>query len=212
MTTPTTTTEVYPTRAYDLLTDAERKAVDEYVAFAVKQQRDKRQRVLAALNLPIPSEYLRRSRQALNRPVLRAAIAERITEEASHYDISPDRAIHEYASLAFSDITDFLDTGYFGEPSIKPLNQIPPDKAGAIKSIECQPGHMGTKWKITLHDKLPALKTLTDLMGVTAPDRPPVLTEYVKQEIRDAEYKEVTAPEAEYTELLESVSSDKERR
>lgn len=206
----TTTDEVYPTRAYDLLDETERKAVDEYVAFAVKQQRDRRQRVLAALNLPIPSEYIRRSRQALNRPVLRAAIAERITEEASKYDVSPDRAIHEFASLAFSDITDFLDTGYFNEPCIKPLNQIPPDKAGAIKSIECQPGHLGTKWKITLHDKLPALKQLCDFMGMTAPERPPVLTDYVRQEIRDAEFKEVTAPEVEYTQLLESVGSKKE--
>lgn len=206
----TTTDEVYPTRAYDLLDETERKAVDEYVAFAVKQQRDRRQRVLAALNLPIPSEYIRRSRQALNRPVLRAAIAERITEEAAKYDVSPDRAIHEFASLAFSDITDFLDTGYFNEPCIKPLNQIPPDKAGAIKSIECQPGHLGTKWKITLHDKLPALKQLCDFMGMTAPERPPVLTDYVRQEIRDAEFKEVTAPEVEYTQLLESVGSKKE--
>lgn len=205
-----TSDEIYPTRAYDLLTDVERKAVDDYVEFAVKQQRDRRQRVLAALNLPIPSEYIRRSRQALNRPVLRAAIAERITEEAAKYDVSPDRAVHEYASLAFSDITDFLSVGYFGEPAIKPLNEIPADKAGAIKSIECQPGHLGTKWKITLHDKLPALKQLCDFMGMTAPERAPVLTDYVKQEIRDAEYKEVVSPETEYTKLLESVNN-KER-
>lgn len=210
MTTSTTSNEVYPTRAYDLLDEFERKAVDEYVEFAVKQQRDRRQRVLAALNLPIPSEYIRRSRQALNRPVLRAAIAERITEEAAHYDVSPDRAVHEYASLAFSDITDFLDTGYFGEPSIKPLNQIPADKAGAIKSIECQPGHLGTKWKITLHDKLPALKQLCEFMGMTVPERPAVLNDYVKQEIRDAEFKEVVSPETEYTQLLESVTAKKE--
>ena len=209
MTATTTSEDVYPTRAYDLLTDIERKAVDEYVAFAVKKQRDRRQRVLAALNLPIPSEYIRRSRQMINRPVLRAAIAERITEEAAKYDVSPDRAVHEYASLAFSDITDFLDTGYFGEPSIKPLNQIPPDKAGAIKSIECQPGHLGTKWKITLHDKLPALKQLCDFMGMTTPEHPPVLTDYVRQEIRDAEFKEVVSPETEYTKLLETVNNSK---
>lgn len=207
----TDTNDIYPTRAYDLLTDIERKAVDEYVAFAVDKQRSKHERIALALNLPIPSEYIRRSRQALNRPVLRAAIAERILEISRQEDISPDRAVRELASVAFSDVTDFLQAGYFGEASLKNLKEIPPEKAGAIKSIECQPGHMGTRWKITLHDKLPALKTLTDMMGVTAPDRPPVLVNYVKQELRSEQAKELVAPEAEYTELLEAVSAkDKE--
>lgn len=203
-------TEAYPTSAYDLLTPVERQAVDEYVEFAVQQQRARHQRILGALNIPIPSEYIRRSRQALNRPMVRAAIAERITEVSRQEDMSPDRAIHEYASLAFSDITDYLKAGYFGEPVIKDLREIPADKAGAIKSIECKPGHVGTSWKITLHDKLPALKTLTDLMGVTAPDAPPALRDYARQEIKDAEYKELVAPETEYTELLEVIGANKE--
>lgn len=202
--------DIYPTRAYDLLTDSEREAVDEYVKFAVNQQRARHQRILAALNVPIPSEYIRRSRQALNRPVLRAAIAERIIEVAEQADISPDRALHEYATVAFSDITDYMAPGLYGEPVLKDLREIPPSKAGAIKSIECQPGHMGTRWKITLHDKLPALKTLTDLMGMTAPERPPVLADYAKQEIREEQRKAITTPESEYAELLESVSN-KER-
>jgi hypothetical protein len=69
---------------------------------------------------------------------------------------------------------------------------------------------MGTKWKITLHDKLPALRELADLMGMNAPERPPVLAEYAKQEIREEQRKAMAAPEAEYTELLESVTN-KER-
>lgn len=209
--TDTNMTDIYPTRAYDLLTDSEREAVDSYVQFAVGQQRARHQRILAALNVPIPSEYIRRSRQALNRPVLRAAIAERITEIAQEADISPDRALHEYATVAFSDITDYMTSGLYGEPVLKDLREIPASKAGAIKSIECQPGHMGTRWKITLHDKLPALKTLTDLMGMTAPERPPVLAEYAKQEIRAEQDAALTSPESEYTELLESVTSKEQR-
>lgn len=203
---------IYPTRAYDLLTDTEREAVDEYVEFAVSQQRAKHQRVLAALNVPIPTEYIRRSRQAINRPVLRAAIAERITEIAEQADISPDRAIHEYATVAFSDITDYLTRGYFGELVIKDLSEIPASKTGAIKSIECQPGHMGTRWKITMHDKLPALKTLSDLMGVTAPDHAPALADYAKQEIRSEQQRAISAPEAEYNELLEALNSKEASR
>lgn len=201
--------DTYPTSAYDLLEDTERAAVDEYVQFAVEHQRSQHQRIIDALRMPIPSEYIRRSRQSLNKPLARAAIAERITEEASRSDLSADRALHEYAAVAFSDITDYLKAGYFGEPVIKDLRDIPASKAGAIKSIECKPGHMGTSWKLTLHDKLPALRTLSDLMGLTAPDRPPALADYVRGEIKDAEYKELTAPETEYNELLESVSRSK---
>ena len=198
---------VTPTSAYDLLDTTERAAVDEYVAFALEQQRSRHQQLLGALNMPIPNENIRRSRQALYRPLLRAAIAERITEEARREDISPDRAVHEYAAVAFSDITDYLKTGYYGEPVIKDLDKIPPEKAGAIKSIECKPGQMGMSWKITLHDKLPALRTLTEMMGYVAPERPAVLKEYVSQELQEAQRKAIEAPEAEYTELLESVRS-----
>ena len=143
------------------------------------------------------------------RPLLRAAIAERIKEEARREDISPDRAVHEYAAVAFSDMTDYLKAGYYGEPVIKDLREIPPEKAGAIKSIECKPGQMGMSWKITLHDKLPALRTLTEMMGYVAPERPAVLKEYVSQELQDAQRKAIEAPEAEYTELLESVEKAK---
>lgn len=202
--------ETYLASAYDLLDATERQAVDDYVAFVVEHQRSKHQRVLAALNLPIPNEYLRRSRDALYRPLLRAAITERIKEESAKYDISPDKVINEYAAVAFSDITDFFQQGLYGEPTLKDLRDIPADKAGAIKSIECQPGRMGLKYKITLHDKLPALKTLSDWMGMTVPERPPVLEEYVREELRDAQRKELVAPEAEYTELLEAVTKSKE--
>lgn len=202
--------QVTPTSAYDLLNEVERKAVDEYVDFAVTQQRKRHQPVLGALNMPIPNEYIRRSRQALYRPIVRAAIAERITEEARAQDISPDRAVHEYATVAFSDITDYLKAGYYGEPVIKDLTEIPPGKANAIKSIECEPRTMGMRWKITLHDKLPALNKLSEMMGITAPERP-VLKEYVAQELKESERKALEAPEVEYTELLESVSNSKER-
>lgn len=199
-------TDIYPTRAYDILSDTEREAVDNYVAYAVEQQRVKRERVIAALNLPIPQEYLKRSRGELARPAVRAAVAERIIEEAQHYDISPDRVIMEHANIAFSDITDYLRDGYAGHPTIRNLEDLPHGKTSAIKSIECKAGTLGTSWKITLHDKLPALKALCEMMGITAPERPPVLAEYVKQELKQHKQQVVDAPEAKYTELLEYVN------
>lgn len=195
----------YPTRAYDLLDDNERKAVEEYVQYVVAEQKRKNQRVDLALNLPIPSEYIKRSRGALLRPVPRAALAERIIEESGSSDISPDRVIKELAKIAFSDVTDFLYTGPFGSVDMKQLKDIPPDKSGAIKSVETKIGQASTSSKITMHDKLPALKALLEMMGLTAPENGPVLGEFVKQEIRKAAKEQIEAPEAEYVELLEHV-------
>lgn len=195
----------YPTRAYDLLEEPERKAVEEYVQYIVAEQKRKNQRIDLALNLPIPSEYIKRSRGALCRPTVRAALAERITEESDSTDISPSRVIKELAKIAFSDITDYMRTGPFGSVEIKELKDIPADKAGAIKSIETKIGQSGSNSKITMHDKLPALRALSDMMGITAPEQGPILKDYVKQEIRKATKEEVKAPEAEYVELLEHV-------
>lgn len=200
--------DIYPTRAYDILSDIEREAVDSYVAYVVEHQRAKRQRIAAALNLPIPDDYIRRSREVLARPVVRSAVAERIIEEAQAYDISPDRVIAEHAIIAFSDITDFLRDGYMGQPTIVDIKDLPVGKTGAIKSIECKQGMTGTSWKVTLHDKLPALKALCEMMGMTAPDRPVVLRDYVREEVKNLSKQEETAPEAEYTELLEYVNKE----
>lgn len=200
--------EIYPTRAYDILSDTEREAVDNYVAHVVEEQRAKRQRIVTALNLPIPEDYIKRSRDILARPVVRSAVAERIIEEAQAYDISPDRVIAEHAKIAFSDITDFLRDGYMGQPTIVNIEDLPPGKTGAIKSIECKQGMTGTSWKVTLHDKLPALKALCEMMGMTAPDKPAVLRDYIRQEVKALNKEEATAPEAEYTELLEYVNKE----
>ena len=197
------TNETYPTRAYDLLDESERKAVEDYVQYIVAEQQRKNQRIDLALNLPIPSEYIKRSRGALLRPVPRAALAERIMEESNTADISPSRVIKELAKIAFSDITDYMCTGAFGSVDLKQLQDIPADKAGAIKSIETKIGQSGSNSKITMHDKLPALRALSEMMGITAPEQGPVLKEYVKQEIRKATKEEIKAPEAEYVELLE---------
>lgn len=201
--------EIYPSRAYDSITDLERQAVDEYVIYAVERQRAKHAPVSQALNLPIPSEYIKRSREALTRPTVLAAVAERIAEESALYDVSPDKVVKEYAEIAFSDVTEFLRESPMGVPELKPIEDIQLlSKSHAIKSIECKPSMMGTQWRVVMHDKFPALKALADMMGLTTPDQPPVLKEYVREELRTTDKQDLEAPEAEYTELLEYVNKE----
>lgn len=170
---------VTPTTVYNLLDEQEREAVDDYVRYAVSEQHRLRERVLLAIKKPIPSEYIRRSKNALYKPLLRAAIAERIKEEADKQDISPDRVIQELATIAFAKPTDFLQSTGFGEVQLKDLNTVSDKKLGAVKSIETTPTQFGMRCKVVLQDKLPALKGLAELMGLVAPDKPPALREYV---------------------------------
>jgi hypothetical protein len=194
-----------PTRAYDLLETLERQAVDEYVKYAIEEQHRKRERIIHALYKPIPYEYIKRSKDALYKPLLRAAVAERINEEAVQQDLSPERTIKEFATIAHSQINDYMEDQGFGDFRVKSLDDIPPSKMGAIKSIESKPGMYGLSTKVTLHDKLPALKAMAEMQGIIASDKPPVLEDYVKPPVDTRVIEH--APQKAYTDLLESISS-----
>lgn len=201
--TPTT-----PTRAYDLLTADERRAVDDYINITVQQQRSNRQRIALALHHPIPSEYVRRSKGALAKPIVRAAVAERLQSLADEEDLSPDRVIKEHSYIAFSNIADYITVMPMGDFACKPLDQIPREALQAVKSLKTIPSPYGIRTEVVLHDKHPSLKVLTELMGLVAPDRPPTLQEYVRA-VQSATSPNATprgtsTSEAEYLSLLES--------
>lgn len=190
-----------PTRAYDLLTDTERQAVDDYVSYAVKEQHRLSERIIHALYKPIPTEYIKRSRDALYKPLLKAAVAERIKEEATQQDISPDKVINEHAAIAFSDIYSYYQPDSFGQLALSPIDSLTSEQRKAVKSIEIKPGMYGVHTKLVLHDKHASLKAMGEMMGLVAPDRPPPLLEYVKPPEATRQLTE-QAPEKAYAELL----------
>ena len=194
-------TSSIPTTAYTLLEADERHIVDEYVQYAVGEQNRKRERIAHALALPIPYDYVVRSKSALYKPLLRAAVAERLREEAETQDISPSRVVAEHASIAFSDISDYLEDAPLGDFRVKSLENMPAHKMGAVKSIETKPGMYGLATKVVLHDKHPSLKAMGEMMGLVAPDKAPALLDYVKPP-QDKKAKG-GVPEEIYKQLLE---------
>lgn len=193
-----------PTSAYSLLETHERNIVDDYVQYAINEQHRKRERVIEALSLPIPVEYLRRSHNMLHKPILRIAIGERLKEISREQDISPDRVIAEHALIAFSNITDYVEPSLFGS-SFK-LKDFAAEKWGAVKTIEIKTGMHGVSTKIVLHDKYQSLKAMGEMMGLVAPDKEPVLLEYVKPPAA-LEKKASEVSEKSYMELLESINA-----
>jgi len=195
-----------PTKAYDLLTEVERMSVDDYVAFAIGEQRRKNERIVHALNLPIPSEYIKRSRHNLLKAIVRAAICEKLQEAADEQDLSPSKVIKEHASIAFSNISDYLEHAGLGELKLKDITDIPKDKMSAVKTIETKPGLHGLTTKVVMHDKLASLKALGEMMGLIAPDKPAPLTEYVTPVVDEDDVVENT-PEDVYAKLLEDMQN-----
>lgn len=202
-------TELKPTQAYDLLEAAEKEAVDDYIRYVVQEQFHKRQRIIEALNIPIPSEFVARSRGLLHRPLLRAAICERIKDEANRQDISPDRVIEEHSAIAFACISDYLQATGLGDYNLKNIADIPLEKMAAVKSIETKAGMYGLNTKVVLHDKAQSLKIIGELMGIQSPDRPPVLKNYVRPiDKRTEEQKQIGNTAEAYTRFLQNLEED----
>lgn len=197
--------DVYATSAYGLLTTAEKEIVDEYVSVLVKEQRANRQPIIDALNRPLLTEYVLKSHNLLEKPILRAAVFEKIKLYSSMEDTCADKVITEYMSIATSDIGDFLQMDGFGGYAAKDLEKINPLKRRAVKSIETKTTNYGTTTKIVMHDKLPALRALAEMFNLIDNKRDPVLVDYAKTPVNkdDTEQK---APEMEYIELLEDMS------
>lgn len=191
-----------PTTAYDLLEHYERQVVDDYVNFAIQRQYHSRQRIALALDIPIPGDHVRRSKGVLARPLAKAAVAEKLKAAADEEDLSPDRVIKEHATIAFSNIFDYIEKQNFGDFTVKNLDQIPRALMAAVKSIKSIPTLYGMRTEVTLHDKHPSLKVLTELMGLVAPDSPPPLAEYSKPKRLDKDMNQ--APETAYANLLEA--------
>lgn len=193
-----------PTTAYSLLKADEQHIVDDYVQYAINEQHRKRERIIHALSFPIPTEYVRRSKGVIHKPLILAAVAEKLREAADEQDISPSRVIAEHASIAFSSLSDYIQPTGFGTFAVKDLVDIPHDKMGAVKSIETKPGMYGMATKVVLHDKHPSLKAMAEMMGLVAPDKVAPLLEYVKPPAA-VEDKAVDISEQVYIELLETV-------
>lgn len=79
--------------------------------------------------------------------------------------ITQDMVLKELAKIGFAEVTDFVTIEGYGdhcEVRVKPTNQIPPDKIGAIAGI--REGVNGIE--ITLNDKCKALELIGRHLGM----------------------------------------------
>lgn len=189
--------------AYGMLGGIDKMFVDEYVNVAIDHAEQLNEKMEFYLQRPIPTDVVLRSRGLLEKPLILAAIREKLMEYSVDYDMNPRRIIREMFCLAMSDMKDFADVN--NSEDVKALSR---DKSVAIKSFERTESITGSvKTKIVLHDKPEMLLKLATMAGLLEPDNP-----IWKQERgKPIEYKPIgedaTPAEAEraYVEYLEEM-------
>ena len=113
----------------------------------------------------------------LTRVDIKSAIRARTTTALEKLEVSDEMTLQELAVIAFSNIQDFVEWDKDGDLVVKPSAEIPRHLAAAIESIDEQvfksENKDGTrqytrvKRKIKLYNKLDALKTLSEYLGIT---------------------------------------------
>lgn len=108
----------------------------------------------------------------LRKPEIRKAIDRALAERAERSGVSADRVIRELAAIAFSDVRDvwFDDAGQ--------LQTIVPEAARAVAGYTVEradtPDGPKVRGTVRLYDKLRALESLADHLGLRSPDLPPL--------------------------------------
>lgn len=163
--------------AYRQLLPAERSFVDSVVTEIDRAAARQGERISLALHRPIPAPLVERSRGLLERPMVTAAITERINEIAAAQELTVQRMVREMQSVAFSSMGDYMHIEDDGTP-VFDLTRCTPEQLSAIKSIDVEESGDGLsrplkrKFRVVLHDKLAGMKMLGQYMGILEPDNP----------------------------------------
>lgn len=158
--------------AYRQLQPLERKFVDSFIN-RIEAEADKRgERISNALHRPLTQAMIDSSHGMLERPMVRAAITERINDLASATELTANRIIKELSSVAFTSISDFMEIDEHGIPHYD-FNRATPEQLAALASWKETPQKFGGKtYEFKMHDKMAALKALAIYMGLFEADNP----------------------------------------
>lgn len=159
--------------AYRQLRPAEKAFVDAYVADTERTAARANERISNALYRAIPAHVVEASRGMLEKPLILAAITERINELSAQSELTVHRVIKELMAVAFCSVGDYMQVGEDGQPWFD-LTKCTPEQLSAIQSIEIEdsPRTGARKFKFKLHDKLAGIDKLARYMGLLDADNP----------------------------------------
>jgi len=164
--------------AYEQLKPTERVFVDEYVVTndprgaAIAAFRDANSGHPRAARSPEP-----RALEMMRKPLVQAAIAERMKAVMDRLDISAERVLSEVAKIAFANMGDYIRVTGAGE-TVTDFSEVNKDQLAAVSEIVVEEYTEGRgedaeqvkRNKFKLHDKLSALDKLMRYHGLYKED------------------------------------------
>jgi phage terminase small subunit len=158
--------------AFDQLKPSERIFVNAYIA----TDNPITAIVDAFPNLAGSSVASVRAFDMLNRPLVQAAIAQKVNALAARYDVSMESLIGELAFIAKARFDDYFRITPEGEPFVD-LSEASPEALSVISSVTVEDVKDGRgpdareirKVRLTFHDKLAAIEKLIKIQGGYAP-------------------------------------------
>lgn len=164
--------------AYSQISTAERHFVDRIVDALAEAARIAGQSIRYALGKPLPAALRSRDTHGrLDRPLVQAAISEKVLQRADADEITAERWIREVIAIATFDLTDYFTTDAMGIPVLDVEGLRSAEQSGAIKQIDVEMTDNLTrsnkvKMKVVAHDKLAALKMWGAYLGLDDGENP----------------------------------------
>lgn len=164
--------------AYNQLQPSEREFVDAFLRSLDIEAQKRFERVTTTLERVVSTIDLQaldsRARDQFAKPIIQAAIRERVEDMARERDLTPDRIMREQAKIGFATIRAFFPrVGEDGHPIFDASNATEMDWAAVSHvKIEETYGRNGTTRKIDLkmHAKQAALDAMAKWTGLDKPD------------------------------------------
>lgn len=158
--------------AYDQLKPSERMFVNSYIS----TDNPITAIVTAFPKLAGSSVAQVRAFDMLNRPLVQAAIAQKVDALAERYDVSMDALVRELSYMAKSRFGDYFRITEDGEPFVD-LSEATPEALSAIQSVTVEDVKEGRgddardirKVKLSFYDKQSAIDKLIRIQGGYAP-------------------------------------------
>lgn len=153
--------------AYRQLTAVEKSFVDEYVSALERESERTGRRISDFIGQAVE---VTEENTLITRPMVTAAITERLTKIATDRELNPSRIIKEYINMAFSNLNDYMKLDDWGNP-IYDLTKCTPDQLAAVKKLKYERSAQGSeRLDFELYDKKGALDTLAKMVGLLEPD------------------------------------------
>lgn len=163
--------------AWSQLTDVEQRFAQTAVDAVTETLRNTRQPLALAPYCDVPEALA--DHPLLARPLVVAAITERLTEIARDHTHGTERWLNELSAIAFSNIDDYVVQDEWGNIDID-WNNCTREAKSAVREFHVDQSGKDDDFTVTrkrkvtfkLHDKMAALKMYGEYVGALQPDNP----------------------------------------